>query len=265
MKDKKTILQVANIIALILTILINFLANALPINGKTTAEVSGLYPTLFTPAGITFAIWGLIYLLLAAFIVYQGRDLLTYKKVEMPFLSQIGWWFVAASAFNIVWIIAWHYEAILLSLVIIIALLLTLIIIYLKLGIGKSVKNRMEKYLVHIPFSIYLGWITVATAANTAVYLVKINWIQSVSAEVFWTVIVILFSTALAIKVLLAKKDIFYILVILWAFLGIIIKRLSAPGEPKWIIVFTLVICILAILSVVFSIFKDNKRFSFLN
>ncbi|WP_028307764.1 tryptophan-rich sensory protein [Desulfitibacter alkalitolerans] len=265
MKDKKTILQVANIIALIFTVFINYLANALPLNGKTTAEVSGLYPTLFTPAGVTFAIWGLIYLLLAAFVVYQGRDLLTYRKAGMPFLNQIGWWFVAASFFNIVWIIAWHYEAILLSLVIIIALLLTLIIIYLRLGIGKSVKNRMEKYLVHIPFSIYLGWITIATVANIAVYLVKINWVQSVSAEVFWTVIVILFSTALAITVLLTKKDIFYVLVVLWAFVGIIIKRLSVPAEPRWIIVFALVICILAILAVAYSIFKNNKSLSFLN
>lgn len=265
MKDKKTSLQVANIIALILTILINFLANWLPINGLTTAEVSELYPTLFTPAGITFGIWGLIYLLLAVFVIYQGRDLLTSKKIAMPFLDQIGWCFVVASAFNIAWIIAWHYQAILLSVIIIIALLLTLIVIYLKLGIGKSVKNKTEKYLVHIPFSIYLGWITIATVANIAVYLVKINWVHSISAEIFWTVIVILFSTALSITVLLTRKDIFYILVILWAFIGIIIKRVSAPAEPRWIIVFTLVLCILAILLVIYSILKEDKRFSFIN
>ena len=259
MKKQKTILQVANIIALTLTIGINTLANSLPINGRTTGEISELYPTLFTPAGITFAIWGVIYFLLGVFVIYQARDLLTKRKEEMPFLDKIGWWFVISSALNIFWIFAWHYERILLSLIMLL-LLLSLFIIYMRLGIGRHLQSIVERFVVHVPFSIYLGWITIATVANVSVYLTYINWLQGGLGEVLWTVAVIIISTVIALLVYLARKDFFYILVVIWAYIGIIMKRLSVTAEPRWLIIFTTVICILAIFTVIYLRSTNNKN-----
>ena len=260
-KMKKN-LQLANLIGFALTVALNILANTLPINGISTGEVSALYPTFFTPAGITFAIWGVIYLLLGLFVIYQARDLLTTRKMDMPFLYKIGWWFAISSMLNIFWILAWHYQQILLSLIIMLALLSSLIIIYTRLGTGKNLKSSLDRFIVHVPFSIYLGWITIATVANISVYLVHINWIQGGLGEVIWTVAVIIISTAIALMVYVTRRDLFYIGVVLWAFMGIIIKRLSVPTEPRWLIIFTIVICVIVIITVVFLRLKNKKYLS---
>ncbi|HUV07557.1 MAG TPA: hypothetical protein VMX75_07490 [Spirochaetia bacterium] len=229
MENKRRLLplQAMNIAGYLATVVINGLANALPLNNRTTGELSDLYPNLFVPAGITFVIWGVIYILLGVFTVYQARGMFKGQPDEKPFMERMGWLFVAASALNIGWIFAWHYEQVWLSLIVMLLLLGTLIAIYLRLGIGKYSGSRTEKFCVHLPFSVYLGWITVATIANVTAFLVKINWNGFGLGEVAWTVIMIIAATGITLAVLISRNDAAYGLVIVWALAGIVIKRLN--------------------------------------
>jgi hypothetical protein len=231
---KVTVLKTANLIGFLGTIAVNALANTLPINGWTTGALSDRYPNLFVPAGLTFSVWGAIYLLLGAFIVYQlaaGRN--ADRAVE-----RVGGWFVLSSLLNVGWIFAWHYLQVALSLAIMIALLLTLIAIYLRLRIGKEAAETAERFFVRLPFSVYLGWISIATIANASAVLVNAGWRGGPFSEQFWTVAVVLIGAALTIAVVLTRTDIGYGMVVIWAYVGIILKRSSAPpaddGPVTW-------------------------------
>jgi len=227
MENKKTILQILIAAAFIGTVVVNALANALPIAGKTTGELSDLYPNLFVPSGLTFSIWGLIYILLGAFTVFQMRDIFNRGKKDMPFLSKAGPLFLLSSAANVGWIFAWHDEQVLLSLCIMLVLLGSLLAIYIRLNIGQGNRTGAEKAFVHVPFSVYLGWISVATVANITVFLVDAGWGRFGLSEVFWTVLVLAVVTVITLLVLTLRSDVGYGLVILWAFAGIMIKRLT--------------------------------------
>jgi hypothetical protein len=227
----KKALQLVNIIGYIATVVVNGLANSLPLNGKTTGQISDSYPNLFVPAGYTFSIWGIIYLLLGIFVVYQAKDLFKKKKEDLPFLGRISWYFFLASLFNIGWIFAWHFGKVPLSMVAMLGLLGSLLFIYLRLQIGKTSVNVKERYFIHMPMSVYLGWITIATVANVTALLVSINWNRLGLSESFWAVLVIAVGTLITLLILITRKDIPYSLVVEWAFLGIATKRLTA--EPR--------------------------------
>ena len=194
--------------------------------------LSDQYPNLFVPAGFTFSIWGLIYTLLAIFIIYQLKITLRKDIQRSSFIELIGPFFFVSSIANIGWIFAWHYEIVFLSLLFMLLILGSLIAIYLRLNIGKSSSTKSEKYLVHLPFSVYLGWITIATIANVITLLVDLNWNKFGLGEQFWAVAAIATGIAIALRVLLARKDIFYCLVVDWALLGILIKRLVVSDVP---------------------------------
>jgi hypothetical protein len=220
---ERSLLQIANILGLIGMIAVNILANALPLGGKTTGELSDAYPNLFVPAGYVFSIWGVIYLLLIAFTVYQASP----SRKNEEFIQKIGYLFVLSSAFNIVWIFLWHYENVLLSLFAMFALLLSLIVIYLQLDIGRGTPTREERLRVHLPFSVYLGWITVAPIANVVAVLVSIGWNGFGISEVTWTILVIAVAIALTIINTMTRGDSAYALVIIWALGGIIVKQID--------------------------------------
>lgn len=244
-------LQILNILGLIGVIIINYLANALPIAGNTTGELSELYPSLFTPAGFTFSIWGLIYLLLIMFSVYQSNGLIKGNiSPKMRFLYRIDVWFFVSSLANIAWIFAWHYQVVWLSVLIMFIILTALLMIYLRLGIGRRIVGNNERFFVHLPFSIYLGWIMVATIANISTFLIKINWDGfGLSAE-FWTALMMGIASAITIVVLIYRKDLFFTLVILWAFFGILYKRLTVDPQQSLTIWITAVIGIFLMVSV---------------
>lgn len=237
--SQKKLLQVSNILAFLVVLVINGLANALPLGGNSTGELSGLYPNLFVPAGLTFSIWGVIYLALLAFIIYQARDLFSAKKIKIPFLESIGWLFLISCLGNAGWIFAWHYQQVLLSLVAMLVLLFSLIMIYFNLDIGSKSVDSSRRNFVHLPFSLYLGWITVATIANITAVLVHYQWNGFGLSEVFWTVLVIIVGTVIALINIIQRGDIAYSAVILWAYLGIIIKRYSVSGPPIMTIIYT--------------------------
>lgn len=235
-------LSILNLVGFVGTVVVNALANILPINNKTTGELSDLYPNLFTPAALTFAIWGLIYVLLAIFVVYQLIPSVRRDAQKVDFVQRIGPLFFISCLANIGWIFAWHYEMVSLSLVMMLILLGCLLAIYLRLNIGKSEAPKSEKYFVHLPFSVYLGWITIATIANVTALLVNINWNAWGLGEQFWAVAVIIVGIAIALSVLFTRKDIFYCLVVDWALLGILIKRLSVTTVPdQSVVVVTIV------------------------
>ncbi len=211
------IIRILNFIALIATITVNGLANTLPINGMLTGEVSDSFKALFTPAGYVFAIWGLIYIALTAFAVYQ---ILPSQK-ENTRIERIGIWFILANLFNGAWIFAWHYLQFALSLVLMLGLLVSLIAIYLRLGIGISKTKSKDRWFLEVPFSIYLGWISVATIANVSVVLLDLNWTGFGVSETVWTIIMLVIGTILGLLMTYLRSEVFYTLVLIWAFVGI--------------------------------------------
>ena len=235
-------LSILNLLGFLGTVVVNVLANALPLNNKTTAYLSDQYPNLFVPAGLTFAIWGVIYVLLAIFVIYQLRPSVRRDAQKVDFVQKIGPLFFISCLANIGWIFAWHYRIVPLSLLLMLILLGCLLAIYLRLNIGKSEATKSEKYLVHLPFSVYLGWITIATIANVTALLVDIDWMRWGLTQQFWAVAVIIVGIAIALSVLLTRKDIYYCLVVDWALLGILLKRLSVATVPdQSVVVVTIV------------------------
>ena len=201
-----------NLLGFIVMLAINYLANALPINGKTTGQLSELNPNLFTPAGITFSIWGVIYFLVLVFVIVQ---LMTGNQ---KLVASIGWAFVISSVFNALWIVAWHYERTGLSVLIMLGLLASLIYINQQL-------SGMPFSITKLAFGIYLGWICIATIANVTALLVSINWGGfGISAEV-WTILLIAVGAVVAILTMHRLHNPYLALAVMWAFAGIIIKR----------------------------------------
>jgi hypothetical protein len=138
------------------------------------------------------------------------------------------------------WIFAWHYEIVPLSMAIMLLLLGCLLAIYLRLGIGKKGHTKKEQYLVHLPFSVYLGWITIATIANVTALLVDVNWNKFGLSEQFWGVVVIMVGIAITLSVLSRRQDVYYCLVVDWALLGILIKRLASSIPAQSVIIITI-------------------------
>ena len=228
MKNKTLqLFQVGNIIVVILTIIINGLANILPIGGKYTRELSDNIPNLFVPAGITFSIWGIIYVLIISFAIYLARDLFKKEKTTKPFLERISYFFIIANLANIIWIFLWHYEQILLSLLAMILLFVSLLFIYLKLNIGIEKVSMKDKLFIHVPISVYIGWITVATIANVTAVLVTIDWDGFGISEEIWTMLVLIIATIITILIITTRKDYAYSAVIIWALIGIYLKRIA--------------------------------------
>lgn len=217
--------RAAVIIALVITVIVNSLANALPINGQTTGDIANRLGIFFLPAGYVFSIWGLIYLGLAAYAVFQALP----AQQDNRRVASIAWPFVLSSAANSAWIFAWHYEQFWLSLALMLVLLGTLILIYRRLAIGRDRVGAGERWAVRLPFSIYLGWITVATVANVAAALHVAGWNGWGIAPELWTAIMLAVATIIGALVILRRADIAYGLVLVWAFVGIIARFPEVP------------------------------------
>ena len=236
------ILSILNLLGFLGTVAVNALANVLPINNITTGALSDLYPNLFVPAGLTFAIWGLIYVLLGIFVIYPLIPSVRRDPQKVNFVQKIGPLFSISCIANIGWIFAWHYQILPLSLIFMLILLGCLLFIYLRLNVGKSETTRAERYFAHLPFSVYLGWITIATIANVTALLVNINWNTWGLSEQFWAVAVIIVGIAIALSMLFTRKDIYYSLVVDWALLGILLKRLSVTTVPDQTVVIVTIV-----------------------
>lgn len=224
-------LAIVSLVGFVVVVVVNALATTLALGGITTGQLSDLYPNLFVPAGLTFSIWGVIYLLLAIYVV-RGVVVAGRAEPSSGFLDRIGVLFIVTCVANAGWIFAWQYRVLLLSLLAMLVLLVSLILIYLRLNIGRSSAPPAEKYTVHLPMSIYLGWISVATIANVTAVLVYYKWNGFGASQQAWAIAMIIVAVALGLVMLFYRRDIFYALVIDWAMLGIYIKRSASAGPP---------------------------------
>jgi translocator protein len=244
--NRDTLRQIAVIIAVAATIIMNILANVLPLNNQTTGDISDRFPVYFVPAGYVFSIWLLIYIGLVAYAVYQALP----TQKHNPRLRRIGWLFVLSCAANIAWLFFWHYNLFPLTLIAMFILLALLIAIYLRLEIGRQPVSIGEKLAVHLPFSIYLGWITVASIANTSNVLYDLGWNGGPIAPEVWTVIMLVVAVIVTAAMLYFRRDIAYALVIIWAAVGISVAQAGVTLVPTAALVTAGVIALLIVLSV---------------
>jgi hypothetical protein len=232
-KMKDTYRQISVVLTVLITLIVNILANALPLNGLHTGEISDRFKVYFVPAGYVFSIWGLIYIGLIAYAIYQALP----SQQQNPRLRATGWWISLGGLANNAWIFLWHYEMFPLTLIAMLVLLATLIVTYLRLGIDKIPVSPAETWTVRLPFSIYLGWITVATIANVTDLLDYLNWDGFGIAPEIWMGIMLAAVLVISVLMNFTRRDIAYALVILWALAGISIKHaaVAAVAIPTWI------------------------------
>jgi hypothetical protein len=217
---KNTFRQFTVVVTVLATLVINILADVLPINGLNTGKISDGFQVFFVPAGYVFAIWGLIYIGLLTYAVYQALP----AQKDNPRMQAIGWWVVLGGLANSMWIFLWHYQQFIGTLAAMLVLLASLIATYLQLGIGRTKVPAAEIWLVRVPFSIYLGWITVATIANVTDVLSYLNWNQFGLTEGTWMLTILFAVVVISGWVSFTRHDITYIAVILWALAGIGVK-----------------------------------------
>ncbi len=218
---KDTLRQTANLVSVLITLTVNILASALPLNGQNTGEISDRFAVYFVPAGYVFAIWFFIYVGWIAFVICQFRA----DQKESPRLRKLGYLFALSGLANSAWLFAWHYNTFGLSVLIMLSLLGLLIASYLRLNVNRSHATGAEWWSVDLPFSIYLGWITVATVANITSWLYSIEWNGFGISAPAWAVIMIAVASVVGLLMALTRRDAAYLFVLVWSFIGIAVKQ----------------------------------------
>jgi len=222
---RDTVRQFANLLGVLVALTVNMLASALPLNGQNTGEISDRFQVYFVPAGYVFAIWGIIYLGWIAFTIFQFRS----SEKDSPRLRRLGYLFAISNMANAAWLFCWHYNLFGLSVLVMLTLLGLLIASYLRLNVNRSPISSLEYWSVDVLFSVYLGWITVATVANITDWLYYVGWGGiGISAQV-WAVIMLAVASLLGLAMTITRRDVGYLAVLVWAFVGIAAKQTSAP------------------------------------
>ncbi len=221
-----------NIVAFLSVVVMNVLSNALPINNQTMPVISAKYPSLFTPAGFTFSIWGIIYLALLVFVVYQALP----SQRQNQSIAGISRLFQINCIANAVWVVVWHYDLLAASVLVMFAILATLILIYRKL-VGDSL-------ILRIPFSLYTAWISLATIANISALQINSGWDDIGMSAVQWTLVKLALAGAIGASVILKARDIPFILVVAWAAYGISVMQVETPAVAGA----ALTLCLLALM-----------------
>ncbi|SEG47175.1 hypothetical protein SAMN05421847_2401 [Halpernia humi] len=259
----KKILQIANSVALVSTIFINYLSNTGAINGKTIGNVSNGLRSLFTPAAYAFSIWGFIYLLLFGFIIYQGRSLFN-KNTEDDFVEKIGPWFIISCIANSGWVFLWLLGYTGLSCILIFLLLFSLLKII--------INNRMEiwdapaKTIAFLwwPFVFYAGWVTVASIANVSAYLVKINWNGFGISPEIWTIVMIIIATIINLIVVYKRNLREFATVGIWALIAIAVANFDQQKIISYTAILASLILFVVIMIQGFQNRKTNPFFKML-
>lgn len=252
------IYPIVNGVALVSTIVMNYLSNTGVFNGQTMKTVSDAYFNYFTPAGYAFSIWGLIYLALFAFVFYSGRTLFNSKTQE-PILEKIGLWFAISCVANSVWVVAWLYlyPALAAFIMLIILFSLLRIIFIIQPEMVKSSFKR--KLLILFPFSLYVGWISVALIANVAAWLTKINWNGwGISAE-YWTIILIVIAGLVNVLVHFKLNLKAFVAVGIWALIAIAVSNLKNNGPDSIIYACYVVASILFVILLMAFLKKSSQ------
>ena len=253
--NKNIIRQISVVAALIITIVVNVLSNTLPFNNLTAPEIADSFDVYFVPAGYVFSIWSIIYLGLIAYAIFQFLP----AQRENPRLQQTGWWFVLSSGANSIWLFLWHYGYFALSVVAMLTLLISIIVIYLRLGVGRQSVPAGERWLVHLPFSIYLGWVTVATIANITAFLDFVNWNGFGISPELWTFIMLIVGIAVAGLIAYTRQDIAYLLVLIWAFIGIGVEQSDKSQVANAAYIAAAIVAVLVILVIIMKFRQTGK------
>jgi translocator protein len=214
------------LLATLVTITVNVLANILRYNNLGTGEVSAYYDNLFVPAGYVFAIWGIIYIALLSYSIYQVLP----SQADNPSLKAIAPAYIISSVANCIWLFLWHFLKIQPTIIFMVIILVSLLYIYLRLNVGKSHVSKGMRWLVHLTFSIYLGWISVATIANASALLSSpngVSWAGWGISPATWTIIVMAVAMLLGFLMAAIRQDTAYDLVIIWALVGIGVKQIT--------------------------------------
>lgn len=223
----KKILQISNGVALVATIIINYLSNTGLLNGQTIGDVSKNLQTLFTPAGYAFSIWGFIYLLLIGFIFYQGRSLFSKNTSTDDVVLKIGWWFVLSCVANSAWVFLWIFGYTGLSCIFILLLLFSLMQIIFRCRLELDVAPFSKMLFIAWPFVFYAGWVAVASIANISAYLYKIGWDGFGIAAQTWAIIMIIIAVLINIWAIQMRNLREFALVGAWALVAIGVRNQS--------------------------------------
>ncbi|HEY9526231.1 MAG TPA: hypothetical protein VIR02_04055 [Anaerolineales bacterium] len=223
--NKDTVRQITNLLSVVLVLTVNILASALPLNGQNTGEISDRFQVYFVPAGYVFAIWGIIYIGWIAFTVFQFQP----AQKESPRLRRLGYLFAISNMANAAWLFCWHYNLFGLSVLVMLVLLGLLLASYLRLNVNQTPVSVLEYWSVDVLFSVYLGWITVATVANITDWLYFIGWDGFGIPAQTWAVIMLAVASLLGLGMATTRRDLGYLAVLVWAFVGIAVKQTSAP------------------------------------
>lgn len=218
--------QVTVVISFLLTLVANGLATTGALGGFSTQQIATRYPIYFLPANFTFAIWGLIYLALGAYTVFQ---VLPSQRAN-PRQRAVGWLVALTGVFNSLWLITFQNTQFAVSMLAMLGLLATLVIIYLRLDIGRQQESAISRGLVTLPFSLYLGWITVATVANASYVLYNAKWNGFGIPGSTWAIVMLVVASVLTLVILVTRSDIAYLLVVAWAFYGIWVRQAGTPS-----------------------------------
>ena len=242
-KSADRLRQILVLVATLVTIAFNGLSQSLPIGGRTSAEVSNTYTTFFTPANYAFSIWGVIYLLLLGFALYQALP----AQRENVHARKIGGLYLLTCALNCTWITVFQSNLIPLSFALIVAFLVTLIAIYRRLDVGRAPVSRSDRWLIQLPFSVYLGWLSVATIANGAVLGVALEQTDPLGiAGPTWAAMMLVVATALGAFIVTTRRDLAYVLVFIWAFVAIINKQSATPVVTTTALVAVIVLIVVS-------------------
>jgi benzodiazapine receptor len=238
-------LQIINVFALMLTLTINALANILPINGMNTGELSALYPSLFTPAGFTFSIWSVIYLLLIGFVIVQ-------KTIsEKPYFKEFSLWFWLSCVANSSWILAWHYQYLFASVLIMSILLFSLARMFILVH-ADTTFSLLQKLFVQLPFTFYFAWICVAIIANISAVLISVQWSGGPLSPVVWTITMTGIASLLGIFIVERYRQPAFFLVLIWALFGIYSKWNNTENQA----IASAALGELSLLAVLFFVFQ---------
>lgn len=256
--DKNTLRQFINIVAFVGMLVMNGLASSGQLGGKPTAEIANMLPILFVPANYVFGIWGLIYTLLLGFVIYQALP----SQRTNPMLQKIGWWFAVSCVANALWLVLFQTLQFPASMVAMIVLLVTLLRIYTQLNIGRVAVSNRDRWLIHIPFSVYLGWITVATIANAAYVLYDAGWNGFGISGAIWAVIMLIVAGGVTLAMIYIRRDIAYTGVILWALVGIVVKQVETPLVANTAILVAVIVALALIARLIIGRGSPTKRHS---
>ncbi|NMC55324.1 MAG: tryptophan-rich sensory protein [Chloroflexi bacterium] len=245
--NKDSLRQAAVVVSVLGALTVNILANALPINGQSTGEISDRFEVYFTPAGYVFSIWGVIFIGWLLLAVYQALP----AQRENPRLRKIGYPFALSGLFNAGWLVLWHYNQFPATLAVMLVLLALLIVVYLRMEPRNPQVPAAEKWLVQLPVRVYLGWITVATIANLTALLDYLQWNGWGLRPEIWLVVVLSAALLVALAMARTQKDVAYLLVLVWSFVGIWVKHRAVPTVGAAALSAAVAVALLALSSLV--------------